>query len=226
MIEREKATWPVDCGEQQSRNEGKVVHEEAELRLVVGPTPRSVEGKAKEQNIRGRKERGLRKICAGEKAQDQNAFEQGGAPSQQQWNWQSRRSNVARRAAHIRELERRSHDEDTGKNQPPDKDRYGFPRGLKGFRGHESFSELRSTGQTRFRSSVCRQPRRYGEAPLDPRTIDQTESRHSAKVFSGGGIVGLERRPANLGKLRSTILWARWRPYSVLKIAFDRHWQA
>src|SRR5260221_9202009 len=82
QVHRQEATRAMHSGEKEPGEEGKVIDEKAELRLIAAPAGWPVEGKTEEQHIGGREKRGFRKIRAGQKAENKGAFEERRQPSQ------------------------------------------------------------------------------------------------------------------------------------------------
>jgi hypothetical protein len=103
-------------GEQQSGDEGEMIDEEAELRLISLPTSGAVKRKGKEEDIGRGKECCFGKEGAGEQAEREHRLEYRGKPGKKKRKGKSRRGDIACGGVHIEELEARRHDENSGEN--------------------------------------------------------------------------------------------------------------
>ena len=123
------APRPVRGGEEKAGHEGKMVDEEAELRLVSLPMRRAVEGEGEENHIGRGEERDLREIGAGDEADDEQHLENRGDPGEEERERKARARDIARRGVDVGELEVSGHGEHAGKDKPTDKDGDGGPEG-------------------------------------------------------------------------------------------------
>src|SRR6185437_446533 len=93
--EDEGAARSVNHREQKAGNEGEMIHEEPEFRLIAAPVRRAVEREGQEQDIGGGKQRRLGEEGAGPERDCERGLEEGGDPRKRQRERKSRRGDVA-----------------------------------------------------------------------------------------------------------------------------------
>ncbi|ENN88057.1 hypothetical protein RHSP_38316 [Rhizobium freirei PRF 81] len=104
-----------------------MVDKEAEFGLVACPMRRTVEREAEEDDVDGSDDRCWAEEGAAQEGEDQQRFEDRRAPGQKQRERKTGGGDVASRCAHIHELERNGHQEDSGEDQAGDENGGSLP---------------------------------------------------------------------------------------------------